>query len=86
MNSGSGGTTALTLGADGTVNMPTGMTIGGEDPFAQAGIKRGSRAERTTETGETVRYNTDDGQLEHYFENQVDHLQVPYGFLLVVEN
>lgn len=78
-----GGSTALTLGADGTVNLPTGMTIGGTDPFAQAGIKRGTRAERTTQTGETVRYNTDDGQLEHYFENQAGSpstdLWVPVG-------
>ncbi|AMO43118.1 hypothetical protein R1080702_109 [Cyanophage S-RIM32] len=78
-----GGTTALTLGADGTVNMPTGITIGGADPFAQAGIKRGTRAERDVQTGETVRYNTDDGQLEHYFEANTlapsEALWVPVG-------
>lgn len=78
-----GGSTALSLGADGTVNMPQGMTIGGADPFAVAGIKRGDRSERTTNTGETVRYNDEDHQLEHYYENPAGSpssaLWVPVG-------
>ncbi len=78
-----GGSTALSLGADGTVNMPQGMTIGGNDPFAAAGIKRGDRSERTVNTAETVRYNDEDHQLEHYYENPAGSpssaLWVPVG-------
>ena len=78
-----GGSTALALNADGTVNMPQGMTIGGSDPFDQLGIERGDRAARSTNAGEAVRYNDEDHQLEHYYENPAgspsSSLWVPVG-------
>ena len=79
-----GGSTALALNADGTVNMPQGMTIGGSNPFDQLGIERGDRASRKANpAGEDVRFNTDDSQLEHYHENAGgspgDALWVPVG-------
>ena len=79
-----GGSAAINIQSDGTVNLPTGLQIAGEDPFATSGINRGTRDERPLlPAGETVRYNTDDGQLEHYFEaNQTDPSQalwVPVG-------
>lgn len=79
-----GGSTALALNADGTVNMPQGMTIDGSNPFDQLGIERGDRASRKAgPAGEDVRFNTDDSQLEHYHENAGgspgDALWVPVG-------
>ena len=77
-----GGTTALALNSNGTVDMPGGMTIGGTDPFDQLGIERGTRAQRPTPAGEAVRFNTDDSQLEHYHElnsGPGDALWVPVG-------
>ena len=77
-----GGSTALSLNSDGTVNMPQGMTIGGTDPFDQLGIERGTRAQRPSPAGEAVRFNTDDAQLEHYHElnsGPGDALWVPVG-------
>ena len=78
-----GGNVAMEINAAGTVNYPQGMTVAGVDPFAANAIERGTRAQRSTATAETIRYNTDDAQLEHYFENPAgapsDSLWVPVG-------
>ena len=76
------GNAAIEINADGSVNMPTGMQIGGADPFEGAGIDRGTRNQRGNNAGESVRYNTTDAQLEHYHENQSQpgsSLWVPVG-------